>query len=268
MSAFECNRAVTNIVGWYGGCQAVRSYVSLWSADLLDLGAAMDVVDEGVTGYHLDVFDGHNVRDLLFGPDVVRAVKDRTDKSVEVHLNVDDPHFWVDRFADSGADIISVQSAPCDDVAQVLDHITERGCRPSLGLELHEPVELALGILDHTDRILLLGTEIGVKGRGQDPRTADRVARLHRARGGVAHSFSTVGASSVFEIVVDGGIRASTVPGLAAAGADAIVPGSLVFGWPDPLAAVGEITALPIGVAHQDLSPFWLGAPLPEGLPR
>ena len=141
----------------------MRSYVSLWSADLLNLGAAMDVVDDVVTGYHLDVFDGHNVRDLLFGPDVVRAVKDRTDKSVEVHLNVDDPHFWVDRFADSGADIISVQSAPCDDVVQVLDHITERGCRPGLGLELHEPVEFALGILDHTDRILLLGTEIGVK---------------------------------------------------------------------------------------------------------
>jgi ribulose-phosphate 3-epimerase len=229
----------------------VRTYVSLWSADLLDLGRTIDVVDAHVTGYHLDVFDGHNVRDLLFGPDLARAVRSRTAREIEVHLNVDDPRFWADRFADAGADIISVQSAPCDDIGAVLDHISERGCRPSLGLEIHEPVEHALELLDHTDRVLLLGTEIGVKGRDLHPATPDRVGHLHRSRG-----------KRPVEIVVDGGIRTTTVPALAAAGADGIVPGSLVFGHRDPVLVLTEISALPVGCTADRLSEFWRGAPL------
>jgi ribulose-phosphate 3-epimerase len=45
-------------------------------------------------------------------------------------------------------------------------------------------------------------------------------------------------------IVVDGGIRAHTVKVLAAAGADGVVPGSLVFGHPDPPVAISELHAL------------------------
>lgn len=45
------------------------------------------------------------------------------------------------------------------------------------------------------------------------------------------------------EIVVDGGIRQDTVPGIALAGADAVIPGSLVFGAEDPCAALNWIQA-------------------------
>ncbi len=44
------------------------AYVSLWSADLLALGEAVDRLGEVADGFHLDVFDGHNVPELLFGP--------------------------------------------------------------------------------------------------------------------------------------------------------------------------------------------------------
>jgi ribulose-phosphate 3-epimerase len=47
-----------------------------------------------------------------------------------------------------------------------------------------------------------------------------------------------------FEIFVDGGIRSTTAPILADAGADGIVPGSLVFGAPDPIAIVRWIHSL------------------------
>ena len=59
------------------------------------------------------------------------------------------------------------------------------------------------------------------------------------------------------DVVVDGGIRRHTVPGLAAAGADGVVPGSLVFGEPDPRQAVAEIQALQPGVEAAELASFW-----------
>lgn len=226
------------------------AFVSLWSADLLNLRSALVSVDDLVAGYHVDVFDGHNAPELLFGPDHVAALREATQRPIEVHLNVTDPHFWVDRFADAGADIITVQSGPCPDVVEVLEHIAERSCRPSLGLELHEATSHALDLVEHTGRILLLGTEIGIKGVSQDPGTPRRVAELAAGRTELQRSF---------DIVVDGGIRTHTVPALAAAGADGIVPGSLVFGA-DPRGALREITALRVGGAADDLSPFWVGA--------
>jgi ribulose-phosphate 3-epimerase len=210
------------------------AYVSLWSADPLELGAAVDELAEVADGFHLDVFDGHNARELLFGPDLVAALRRRTRATLDVHLNVTEPHYWVDRFADAGADLITVQSGPCDDVPKVLDHIRTVGARPSLGLEVHEPTGYAEDFFDAVDRVLLMGTPIGVRGVDQDPRTPSRVAELVIARGQAAGP----------EVVVDGGIRAHTVPGLAAAGADGVVPGSLVFGSDDPVEAVRELHAL------------------------
>lgn|GEM_PF-1810572 len=69
----------------------MKSFVSLWPADLLDLGRAIDLVAPVANGFHLDVFDGHNVDDLLFGPDLVSAVRGRTLLPVEVHLNATAP---------------------------------------------------------------------------------------------------------------------------------------------------------------------------------
>ncbi len=222
----------------------MQAYVSLWSADLLALGAAVDLLDGHVDGYHIDVFDGHNVPDLLFGPDLVAALRRRTVATIDVHLNTTDPDYWVDRFADAGADIITVQTAPCHDLRATLAHIRQRGVRAGLGLETHEPVRHAVDHLDALDRVLLLGTAIGVKGQDIDPAAPGRVAGLVAAR------------SDDTPIVVDGGIRKHTVPALAQAGADGVVPGSLVFGEPDPRRAADEIRALRPG--HRDrLSAFW-----------
>jgi ribulose-phosphate 3-epimerase len=220
----------------------VKAYVSLWSADLLNLGAAVDQLGDVVDGFHLDVFDGHNVRDLLFGPAHVAALRSRTAALLDVHLNVTDPDYWVDRFAEAGADMITVQSGPCPDVGATLDRIRGHGCRVSLGLEVGEPVSQAVPFLPEVDRLLLMGTVIGVKGYDQDPATAGRVSELVAARPGGP------------DVVVDGGIRKHTVPGLAAAGAAGVVPGSLVFGEPDPRQAVAEIHGLQAG---QEQSAFW-----------
>jgi ribulose-phosphate 3-epimerase len=225
----------------------MKAYVSLWSADLLNLGAAVDLLGDVVDGFHLDVFDGHNVRDLLFGPAHVAALRSRTRAVLDVHLNVTDPDYWVDRFAEAGADMITVQSGPCPDVGATLARIRGRGCRASLGLEVNEPVSQAVPFLPEVDRLLLMGTVIGVKGYDQDPATAERAGELAAVRAGVPGP----------EVVVDGGIRKHTVPGLAAAGADGVVPGSLVFSEPDPRQAVAEIHGLRPGSGPARLSAFW-----------
>ena len=214
------------------------AFVSLWSADLLALGEAVDRVAEVADAFHIDVFDGHNAPELLFGPDVVAALRGRTDKPLDVHLNVTDPDYWLGRFVDAGADMVTVQSGASPDIRATLGQVRSRGARPSLGLEVHEPVSQAEALFDAVDRVLLMGTVIGIKGVGLNPSTPQRVSALVAAR---ARRF---GAGLGPIIVVDGGIRAHTVGPLAEAGADGVVPGSLVFASPDPVARICELHAL------------------------
>ncbi len=210
-------------------------YVSLWSADLLDLGAAIDRVAPVADGLHLDVFDGHNVDDLLFGPDLVAAVRARTDLLLDVHLNVTDPDHWARRFIAAGADMVTVQSRACPDVERTLATVRDEGARPSLGIEVDESLDAPADLAGLVDRFLLMGTPIGVKGLGLDPGAPARVAALHER---------LAAAGTGRPVFVDGGIRAETVGPLAAAGADGVIPGSLVFGAEDPAAAVEQLHRL------------------------
>jgi hypothetical protein len=51
----------------------LRAYVSLWSADVLALGRAVDLIADRADGVHIDVFDGHDGSDVLFGPNMLAA---------------------------------------------------------------------------------------------------------------------------------------------------------------------------------------------------
>lgn len=211
----------------------MKSYVSLWSADLLAIGAAVEGIDAVADGYHIDVFDGHRSDELLFGPDFVAALRRRTTRPIDVHLMVTDPDHWSERFIDVGADMVSVQAADSPDIVGTLGSIRSRGAKASLGIELHQDVADAFGYNQHVDRYLLMGTAIGIKGVGQDPRTPGRVAELLRLLG-----------ASGKEVFVDGGIRDTTVGPLARAGCHGVIPGSLVFGDPDPAAAIERLHRL------------------------
>ena len=205
----------------------MRASVSLWSADQLALGAAVDALDGRVDGFHLDVLDGHFAPDLLFGPAVVAAVARRARRSlVDVHLCVDDADRWIGPFAEAGAGMLTVHPECCADVAATLDEIAARGVRRAVALSLDQPLS-SVASLD-VDRVLVMGTAIGIKGVDLEEPALERVRAL-AGRGP--------------EVFLDGGIREHTVPRIAAAGADGVVPGSLVFGRADWLEGVRFIAA-------------------------
>jgi ribulose-phosphate 3-epimerase len=205
----------------------VRASVSLWSADQLALGAAIDALDGRVDGFHIDVLDGRFAPDLLFGPAVVAAVAGRARRSlVDVHLCVADADRWIAPFAEAGAGMLTVHPECCADVAATLDEIAARGVRRAVALSLDQPLASVESL--PVDRVVVMGTAVGVKGLDLEEAALERVRALS-GRGP--------------EVFLDGGIRESTVPRIAAAGADGVVPGSLVFGRADWLEGVRFIEA-------------------------
>src|SRR3989442_5724481 len=82
----------------------LKCSTSLWSADLSNLAAEIKRVEPYSERFHLDVADGHYVKNLLFFPDLVAQLRRHTPLPFEIHLMVADPLGWIDPFVEAGAD--------------------------------------------------------------------------------------------------------------------------------------------------------------------
>ncbi len=198
----------------------LKCATSLWSADLANLASDMRRVEQYSDRFHLDVADGHYVPQLLFFPDLVRQLRPHTKLPFEVHLMVTDPLAWIDPFVEAGADSLIFTFDASQDPAAVLRAIRARGKLAGVSLLISEGVDLLDTLWPHLDVLTIVGTAMGIKGAGLDPAIPDKI---RRARAVITER----GLST--EIQADGGIRRETVPRLHAAGADSIVPGSLMF---------------------------------------
>lgn len=190
----------------------------MWSADLANLEAEVARLNAFADSFHIDVCDAHFAPSLLFFPDLVRALRPLTDRPFHVHLMVERPTALIDEFVGAGADTITIHAEVGEDEASAaLEAITGAGRSAGLALRLDTPVEACRPYLDRIDSLLLLGTALGVKGQDLAPEACDRLRAAAAIR------------PDGVRLIADGGIRSHTVPQLREAGADAIVPGSLVF---------------------------------------
>jgi len=203
----------------------VKCSTSLWSADLGNLAAELRRVEPFSERFHLDVADGHYVPNMLFFPDLVKNLRRQTTKPFEVHLMVTDPLAWIEPFAEAGADIILFCFDAAKDPGAVLKAIKARGMKAGVSLLITESLDLIEPHWIDLDVLTIVGTAMGIKGASMD---ASVPGKIVKARETIRQR------NLATEIEADGGIRRETVPLLAQAGVDYIVPGSLMFGG-DPV---------------------------------
>jgi len=199
----------------------LKCSTSLWSADLANLAGELRRVEPYSERFHLDVADGHYTPTMLFFPDLVRALRPHTRRPFEVHLMTTDPRAWVDPFVDAGADAVAFCLDSAADPGAVLAAIHARDKMAGVSLLVTEPLELVEPYWEQLDILIVVGTAMGVKGAAMDAAVPDKIRRAREI-------IQQRGLRT--EIEADGGIRRETVPLLHRAGADYIVPGSLMFG--------------------------------------
>jgi ribulose-phosphate 3-epimerase len=199
----------------------LRCSTSLWSADLANLASEIKRVEPYSTRFHIDVVDGHYYPTLLFFPELVKALRPHTELPFEVHLMTTDPLIWIEPFIEAGADVILFQFDSMSDPREAIGVVKAAGKGFGIALALEESVSELEPYWADLDLVSIIGGQIGVKGLDMDPRVPDKI---REARAEIeARGLATV-------VQADGGIRRHTVPLIHAAGADYIVPGSLMFG--------------------------------------
>ena len=199
----------------------VKISPSFLSADFSNLEREIRAVeDAGVEYIHLDVMDAHFVPNLTFGPLVVDAVRKKTDLVLDVHLMITDPRQYLQPFADSGADILTVHVEIEDDLPDLLGAIRSAGMKSGASVRPNTPAEVLFPLLPGLDLALVMSVEPGFGGQSFMPESVPKVSAIR-------DEIKRLGVET--EIEIDGGITADNAGEVVSAGVQVLVAGSAVF---------------------------------------
>jgi ribulose-phosphate 3-epimerase len=182
----------------------------------------------GADWVHVDVMDGHFVSNLTFGPKMVADLHRATGLPLDVHLMIERPDDWVDRYVDAGAAYVVVHVEAAREVSATLARIRTRGAKAGITLNPDTPVETILPYLDEVDLALVMSVKPGFGGQKF---IESAIGKLQRLRKEIDTRRLAV------ELEVDGGVKLDNVRRVVEAGASVVVAGSAVFESPDGVEA-------------------------------
>ena len=200
---------------------------SILSADFVNLERDIhDIEKNGADWVHVDVMDGIFVPNITIGIPVVRDIRRVTGLPLDVHLMIDRPVRYAERFIQAGADWLTIhlEADTPENTRACLEKIRSLGAKAGLALKPGTPLETALPFLELCDMVLAMTVEPGFGGQSFQANMMEKTRRLRAI-------LDEVNPGCLIE--VDGGIDAVTQKVCKENGVEVMVTGSAYFKAPD-----------------------------------
>lgn len=206
---------------------------SILNADFLKLEEQIQMINNSEADWiHLDIMDGVYVPNISFGFPIVKAVKKISHKPLDVHLMIVHPEKYVGKFADAGADYITVHYEACTHLHSTVQEIRKEGVHPGVALNPHSDVQLLKPILPDIDMVLIMTVNPGFGGQEFIGQSYDKIIDLKKL-------INQINPNVLIE--VDGGISLENIGKLKEAGVDVFVAGTFVFKSRDPALTISRL---------------------------
>jgi ribulose-phosphate 3-epimerase len=203
---------------------------SLLACDFTHLADEIARVEkEHVEFLHLDVMDGHFVKNITFGPPLVKSIARVAKTTLDTHLMIDNPDRYIEPFMKAGTHVLTIHVEASSDVRRDVQTIRNLGGKAGLAFNPDCPFEKVEPYLGDIDLLLVMSVFAGFGGQSFIEDSLKHVERATMLRENHGHAFA---------IEIDGGITPESAKRARDAGADILVAGTAVFRSPDYGAAI------------------------------
>lgn len=199
---------------------------SVLSADFAHLISDIEMINNSSADwFHVDIMDGVFVPNISIGFPIIEAIKRHAKKPLDVHLMIVNPDLYIQRFAEAGADILTVHYETCNHLHRTLQSIKNENMKAGVVLNPHSPVHLLEDIITECDMVLLMSVNPGFGGQKFIENTYSKIESLKNL-------ILRKNASTLIE--VDGGVDIHNARKLIDCGADVLVAGNAIFKAKNP----------------------------------
>ena len=205
---------------------------SLLSVDIGNIQRDLELLENSVDYFHVDVMDGHFVPNISYGAPIMKCLRKVNDMFFDTHLMISNPLRYTEDFVKGGADRITFHIESDDDPMEVIEKIRSFGVSPAIAIKPKTPAEAVFKYIPFIDMVLVMTVEPGFGGQSFMEDMMPKVAAVKK--------YAEENNCKI-DIQVDGGIDKNTIAKAAAAGANIFVAGSALFRQADYNKAVAEL---------------------------
>ena len=191
---------------------------SLMCMSLIDIKQQLEVLNRRADMLHIDIMDGHYVKNITLSPFFIEHLRKITDVPIDVHLMVNHPEDIIPMCIESGADIISFHPETANNkIFRLLTQIKEAGRRCGVVLNPATPADSIREYAHLLDKVTVMSVDPGFAGQKFIPETLDKIRKLIEMR--EEHGFH-------YLTEIDGSCNAKTFKQVAASGVEVFIVGT------------------------------------------